>query len=191
MSQSDAPTSIPHVKHLQPLPMSDEKPDSSRTPREVFSSLVQEHHRMALLYARTLSGSAQTAKDLAQDSFLAAWQNWNRFDITRDFATWLRGIIRNKWREHCRKHSRESLWDDDALSSLEATIQELPQDHFFHHLTDCLEKLPDTLSAPVLAHYYQSLSTAETAAQLNTSESATRKRLQRARQALRDCLSKK
>ncbi len=62
---------------------------------------------MALLYARTLAGEEHTARDLAQEAFLLAWQSWSKFDITRDFASWLRGIIRNKWREHCRKHSLE------------------------------------------------------------------------------------
>ena len=94
-----------------------------------------------------------------------------------------------KWREHCRKNSRESSWDDEALSRLEDTLKEMPQSGFFDQLKDCLDKLPDTLLRPVLAHYYQDLSTAETADQLNTSEAATRKRLQRARAALKICLT--
>lgn len=132
-------------------------------------------------------------RDLAQEAFLSAWRNCARFDITRDFASWLRGIIRNKWREHCRKNSRISTWDEEALSELEATLQTLPQTGFFDHLKDCLDKLPESLPEslrdPVLAHYYQELSTAETAKQLHTSEAATRKRLQRARQALKTCLT--
>lgn len=144
---------------------------------------------MALLYARTLSGSEHTSRDLAQEAFLAGWQNWARFDVTRDFGGWIRGIIRNKWREYCRKNSRLSSWDEDALSRLEDTLQEMPATGFFDHLKDCLDRLPETLRGPVIAHYYEELSTAEAAAKLKASESATRKRLQRAREALRDCLT--
>ncbi|MDG1671317.1 MAG: sigma-70 family RNA polymerase sigma factor [Akkermansiaceae bacterium] len=161
------------------------------TPRQTFSGLAREHHRMALLYARTLTGEEHTARDLAQDAFLLAWQNWAKFDITRDFASWLRGIIRNKWREHCRKNSRVSHWNEEALSELENTMQSMPETGFFDELKDCLDKLPETLLSPVLSYYYQSLSTAETAEQLNTSEAATRKRLQRARTALKTCLTQK
>ena len=161
------------------------------TPRQTFSVLAREHHRMALLYARTLAGEEHTARDLAQDAFLLAWQNWAKFDITRDFASWLRGIIRNKWREHCRKNSRVSHWNEEALSELENTMQSMPETGFFDELKDCLDKLPETLLSPVLSYYYQSLSTAETAEQLNTSEAATRKRLQRARTALKTCLTQK
>lgn len=144
---------------------------------------------MALVYARTLSGDEHTARDLAQEAFLSGWRNWSRFDITRDFGSWLRGIIRNKWREHCRKNSRASEWDEEALSQLEATLQKVPQSAFFDRLKDCLDQLPETLLGPVLAHYYQDLSTAEAAEKLQASEPATRKRLQRAREALKNCLT--
>ncbi|MDA7864080.1 sigma-70 family RNA polymerase sigma factor [Akkermansiaceae bacterium] len=164
---------------------------SDSTPRQAFSALAREHHRMALLYARTLAEEEHTARDLSQDAFLLAWQNWARFDVTRDFGSWLRGIIRNKWREHCRKNSRLSSWDDEALSQLEDTIKELPESGFFDQLKDCLDQLPETLLGPILAHYYQDLSTAEAADQLNTSEAATRKRLQRGRAALKSCLTTK
>lgn len=159
------------------------------TPREIFSQLAEEHHQMALVYARTICGNEHLARDLAQEAFLSGWRNWSRFDVTRDFGSWLRGIIRNKWREHCRKNSRMSSWDEESLSKLEETIQQLPATGFFDHLTACLEKLPETLRTPVLAHYYQELSTAETAEQLKASEPATRKRLQRAREALKKCLT--
>ena len=96
-------------------------------PRATFSELIRDHHRMAILYARTLSGNEHTARDLAQEAFLTGWKNWSRFDITRDFSAWIRGIIRNKWREHCRRESRTSAWDEEALSNLEASFQELPQ----------------------------------------------------------------
>lgn len=115
MSQSVPLFSISHVNHNPVLNL------SSPNPRQTYSELIREHHRMALLYARTLSGDEHTSRDLAQDAFLVGWQNWAKFDITRDFPSWLRGIIRNKWREHCRKESRTSAWDDEALSALEST----------------------------------------------------------------------
>jgi len=172
---------------VNPLPIPDLSPPPN--PRDHFSALAREHHRMTLLYARTLSGNEQTARDLAQEAFLIGWQNWDRFQVTQDFGSWLRGIIRNKWREHCRKNSRETAWDEEALSQLEASIQTAPDSGFFDQLGECLRKLPESLSAVISAHYYQHLSTLETANLIQTSEAATRKRLQRARQALKICLT--
>lgn len=159
--------------------------------RKEFSQLAETHHRMAILYARALTHSEATARDIAQDAFLAAWKNWNKFDITRDFPTWLRGIIRNKWREHCRKHSKESQWDEQSLSELEASMQDIPQTNFFDHLKECIQSLPEKLATPIQSYYYQTQSTAQSAKQLKLTESALRKRLQRARQTLKECLVSK
>jgi RNA polymerase sigma-70 factor (ECF subfamily) len=167
-----------------------DEPSIQPKARELFSSLAREHHQMVILYARAISGSGEVAQDLAQDAFLAGWQSWVRFDPTRDFGTWIRGIIRNKWREHCRKNARMRAWDEEALSRLEKAFQEMPVPGLFDQLEVCLEKLPETLRDPVVAHYYEDLSTAEAAAKLDASEPATRKRLQRAREALKECLSK-
>ena len=40
------------------------------------------------------------------------------FDVTRDFGAWLRGIVRNKWRDHLRRHRREVDVDDATLEAL-------------------------------------------------------------------------
>ena len=184
MSQFGSPKSIEGVNTVS-MPLSPSHP----TPREAFSLLAKEHHQVVILYARTISGNEEVARDLAQEAFLAAWLSWSRFEVTRDFGVWIRGIVRNKWREYCRKNSRMSSWDEDALSRLEETLQQMPPTGFFDQLKDCLEKLPETLRGPVKAHYYDDLSTAEAAAKLETSEAATRKRLQRAREALKACLT--
>lgn len=184
MSQLGALKPIAGVKQL-----SMSLPPTQPLPREAFSSLVREHHQMALLYARTLSRDEHTARDLAQEAFLSGWQHWDRFDVTRDFGSWIRGIIRNKWREYCRKNSRLSSWDEEALSRLEETLQQVPETRFYDQLKDCLDKLPESLLQSVDAYYYRHLSTAESADELKISESASRKRLQRAREALKNCLT--
>ena len=83
--------------------------------RQAFAALAREHHRCLLIYARALVGNHATAADLAQDAFVAAWKNLGRFDVTRDFGAWLRGIVRNKWRDHLRRHRREVDVDDATL----------------------------------------------------------------------------
>lgn len=64
--------------------------------RSRFSEMIRDHHQPLLAYARILSGNPERARELVQDAFVAAWQAIRRFDITRDFGSWLRGIVRNK-----------------------------------------------------------------------------------------------
>lgn len=75
--------------------------------REDFSGLVRENHATLTAYARMITGDGVKAGEIVQDAFVTAWQNIGKFDVTRDLPSWLRGIVRNKWREACRRGNRE------------------------------------------------------------------------------------
>ena len=134
-------------------------PDSMAIPpadRQNFATLAREHHRCLLIYARALSRNEATAADLVQDAFIAAWRNLGRFDVTRDFGAWLRGIIRNKWREHLRRHAREVDVDDATLEAWEFRFalwdanRSPGNDDLLVTLDDCLKHLPDTMCEAVI-----------------------------------------
>jgi RNA polymerase sigma-70 factor (ECF subfamily) len=165
--------------------------------RQAFAALARDHHRCLLVYARALAGNHATAADLVQDAFVAAWTNLGRFDVTRDFGAWLRGIIRNKWREHLRRHRREIDVDDATLEAWEARFAawdkpgQNQSPELMDSLDDCLRRLPDAMGAAVRRFYYHDEPGDALAASLGIDSAALRKRLQRARQALRDCLDRK
>lgn len=167
------------------------------TSSTAFAILAREHHRGLLVYARALSGNEATAADLVQDAFLTAWNGLGRFDVTRDFGAWVRGILRNKWREHLRRHAREVDVDEETLAGWEARLASWDEarredrGEVFLALEDCLRRLPDGLGEPVRRFYYEGGSGEGVAASLGLDSAALRKRLQRAREALRDCLDHK
>lgn len=162
-----------------------------------FAILAREHHRGLLVYARALCRDEATAADLVQDAFLTAWRSLARFDVTREFGAWMRGIIRNKWREHCRKHHREVDVDDDVLTLWENRMAAMEQSRHdgrgpvFDALEDCLTRLPENLSDVVQRFYYRREDGQNAAAALGIDPAALRKRLQRARELLRQCLDRK
>ena len=86
-----------------------------------FSDLVRAHHRELLVYATALTRDTATARDIVQDAFIVAYEKREVFDVTRDFATWMRGIVRNKWREWLRKNRRYDLGDHE-LARMDADI---------------------------------------------------------------------
>ncbi len=160
--------------------------------RNLFSELVRRHHLMLLSYARVLADAEGTARELVQDAFVAAWQNIGKFDVTRDFAVWLRGIVRNKWREHCRLHAREVILDEAALSRLEEMLAPhgTGDDSLFARLAECRTKLPPPMADAIRVFYDEDHNSEDAAAILAMNPAALRKRLERAREALRDCLAK-
>jgi len=164
--------------------------------REEFSELAEVHHRELLVYARSLTKEDSTSRDIVQDSFVAAWRNKDKFDITKDFATWMRGIVRNKWREALRKNKRLVSLEDDVLESIDAEMgdwQSARNDggpSVFMKLEQCLAKLPVSMLEAVKSFYYEGNSSDEVASLLNIGSATVRKRLERARLGLKACLNK-
>lgn len=149
-----------------------------------------------LIYARALTREEATAADLVQDAFVTAWQNLLRFDVTRDFGAWMRGIVRNKWRDHLRRYKREVDVDQETLEAWEqrfGTWDEGRQQgaDLFVQLEDCLVRLPAAMQEAVAAYYYSGEPGNSIASHLGIDGSTLRKRLQRAREALRECLNQK
>ena len=168
--------------------MSQNEPIDSRA----FEILVREHHRMLLAYAMALTSNAAVAEDLAQDAFLAAYQHLDRFDPARDFAAWVRGIVRNKYREWARKR-REIPVTESVLEGLEQQhgswhgAADKAED-VLHALQTCLGKLPEHFARVVDMFYMKDLPGAEIATRMSQTETAVRKRLQRARERLATCI---
>ncbi|BCX47247.1 hypothetical protein HAHE_11550 [Haloferula helveola] len=158
--------------------------------RARFTDLIRGHHRGLVAYATALVKSEAAARDLVQDSCVAAWQSLSKFDVSRDFGTWMRGIVRNKWREYCRKHSREVALDEETLSRLEEPYERSPDDSaLFARLAECRGKLPEPMADAIRVTYDEGRTSDEAAEVLSTTATALRKRLERARDALRRCMS--
>lgn len=177
---------------------SEESPESVPGPDPVpdFATLVRDHHRELLVYARALSGDSATARDIVQDAFIVAYEKFAIFDVTRDFATWMRGIVRNKWREWVRSNRFVEL-PDVELASIDRDVAQWQESHLqgqglvFEALALCMSLLPERLRQAIDAFYYREDRGGEAAEQLGVAPSALRKRLQRARELLRECVARK
>ncbi|MEM7602511.1 MAG: RNA polymerase sigma factor, partial [Verrucomicrobiota bacterium] len=138
-------------------------PDSEEldpTNDQDFTTLVRLHHRELLVYARALTRDSATARDIVQEAFIVAYEKVQTFDVTRDFPTWMRGIVRNKWREWVRKNKRYSLTDTE-IANIDADIAAWQSEkaeresELFDSLRTCLHRLPENLSEAVHACYYE------------------------------------
>lgn len=157
--------------------------------KPVFGEVVRENQDMMLVYARTLLRDETVAREVVQEALVSAWKGMARFDVTQDIGAWLRGIVRNKWKDVCRKEGRKREFAQEDLEYLEAQMSALAQrPAVFDDLADCRQKLPDEMGEVVSLSYDEGLKSEAVAEKLKISAATVRKRLQRARGLLKDCL---
>lgn len=158
-----------------------------------FEVLVREHHRRALAYALSLVRREGIAEDLVQDAFLTAYQNLSKFDSTRDFGSWLRGIVRMKYLEWTRRH-REQAMDNEILDVIDMRHSEWEQAgrdksiEVLEALQYCLNCLQEIAKQTIEFFYMEKLRCAEIAGRMETTQEVVRKRLERARRNLFHCI---
>lgn len=136
-----------------------------------------------------------TSEDIAQDAFLSAWQHLRRLQNPDSFLPWLRQITRNLARDHLRAKARAPHPVDDMDAAIQAAADPAPSP--VHALIDAerqaaaadlISALPSESRETLLLFYREGQSSQQVATLLGLSDAAVRKRLSRARQALRDDL---
>ena len=159
---------------------------------KAFEILVREHHRRTMAFALSLVNNPSVAEDLVQDGFVTAYRKLDSFDGSRDFGAWVRGIVRNKYREWARAQKEMPLEPEvlDALDRQHGIWHEAASGpgELLASLRECIGKLPDAIRQTVDAFYMEQLSGRETATRLSIEEAVVRKRLQRARKSLGLCI---
>jgi RNA polymerase sigma-70 factor len=166
--------------------------------RDLFEILARENSGMLTAYLRCHVHSPQEAEDLFQESLVTAWRNLDKFDRDRPFGPWLRGIAANLVLAHYRKAARQAKsCEPVVLQQLEerfALMQKQPGDTWdekLEGLRDCLKRLPGHFRDAVRLRYEEDLSGPKLAERLQISLENMKKRLQRGRQWLLECLGAK
>jgi RNA polymerase sigma-70 factor (ECF subfamily) len=163
------------------------KSTESDTPR--FERITRAQQSMMLVYARTLLRDEELARKVVQEALLAAWRGMERFDVSRDTGAWLRGIIRNKWKDACRREGRRPEFTEENLEYLDLKMERLSErPAIFDDLAECREKLPEDMKEVIRLSYDEGAKSEEAGEHMGIAAATVRKRLERARILLRDCL---
>jgi RNA polymerase sigma-70 factor, ECF subfamily len=104
-----------------------------------FEALFRAHWAQAFRAAYLVVHDAAAAEDIAQEAFLAAVRNLDRFDRRRPFGPWLHRIVVNRaidWSRRRRLRGEVELHDapveqteSDVGSDTVAALQRLSPDH--------------------------------------------------------------
>ncbi len=159
--------------------------------QQAFAELVERHQRAVFNLTYRMLGEAREAEDAAQEAFLRAYQHIDRYDADRPFKTWLLSIASNYCIDRIRKRRLTWLSLDEPLPPHPAlnSHEEGPEDSAISSQRDAvvhqlLNQLAPEYRAAVVLRYWYDMSYAEIAEILDTTESAIKSRLFRARQSL-------
>jgi RNA polymerase sigma-70 factor (ECF subfamily) len=166
--------------------------------------LSQEERARLVGLCRKLTGNADVAEDLAQETLLLAWRSLEGLREPEKRAQWLAGIARNvslRWlRQQGRDQAHSLVLPQDSIESGTTSLEELVADEFDleielerRELVTLLDRalalLPAETRAVLVKRYIEESPLAEIAAQMDTNASAVAMRLQRGKLALRKVLT--
>ncbi|HEY0553854.1 MAG TPA: sigma-70 family RNA polymerase sigma factor [Thermoanaerobaculia bacterium] len=152
--------------------------------RSAAERLVERTYRGVFSLLRRLSGDAELAADLTQETYRKAWAALPGFDRRAQFSTWLFRIAYTTFLNHLRRPRRlvpleekhEAAVPDPAPGAEETVGRDMEGDR----LRRAVLGLPDELRYLVTAIFWGDLPVKELARQEGITPVAIRKRLKKA-----------
>ena len=153
--------------------------------KEMYSLLVERYQNMVLGYAFHLCKNQDTASDLAQETFIAAYNTLDRLKEPAAFPNWLMGIVRNKYRNLGREYRIPTI----PLTELGIDIPDSGQKPMYseeqlENISKYVSSLPEDYQEVVLLRYLQGFSYKEIAKILKVPVTTVTGRLTHARRFL-------
>ncbi len=153
-----------------------------------FKTLLIENIPALRAFAFSLSGAADRADDLVQETLTKAWANQHSFQTGTNLKAWVFTILRNEFYSRMRKKGREV---EDVDGNLSAALAVNGNQHSHMDLLDmraALKQLPPDQREALLLVSASELAYEEAAAVCGVAVGTIKSRVNRARARLADIL---
>ena len=158
-----------------------------------WEPLVRAHQKAVFRLSYLLLGDPDDAEDVAQETFLRAWNHIKRFDVTRPLRPWLLGIASNLASNRKRSAGRyisaltRAFRNEPPLPNMEdKSLQHMQA----NELWQAVQLLNTADQQIVYLRYFLELSVAETAEVLQVAEGTIKSRSSRALDKLRKIIQR-
>lgn len=167
--------------------------------RAAFATLMERWELPVKSFAARIVLNATEAEDVAQETFVAVWQNRARFRPGAEFKPWVFTIALNLARKCLRWWRRRpsvslDAWNDATPSSPQtptepaAGADRLVRAEVATAVRDAIAALPPELREAIVLFEYENLSHAEIAGIVGATPKAIETRIYRAKEKLRAAL---
>jgi RNA polymerase sigma-70 factor (ECF subfamily) len=158
--------------------------------RAWFERLMAENERLVLRTAFRLLGSAEDARDAAQEVFLRLFRHLGRMEDGRDTRPWLYRVTVNVCHDLRRRGGHEELDENRALPGPDPEMA-AGTSEAMRHVQAARRRLPEKERAAVVLRDIEGLTTREVAEILGSSEATVRSQIASARLKLRAIVGRK
>lgn len=159
-----------------------------------FETLYRSYNNRIYNFARQITGSAEDAGDIVQESFIKAWNSLPGLRQESTFGIWLHRIALNLSRDFLKKRGRElsiNLGTDGEVVELQVEDPSPNPEHtvISSETQAAVRRAVETLSADhrlvVTMHHLEGMDVESIARIMGISKGTVMSRLSRAREALR------
>ena len=160
----------------------------------VLNALYQENYPKVEKFILANNGSADQAKDIFQDAFLACWRNiqLDKFVPANDTALsgYLYRIARNKWMDHLRsgQYLRTVPLPDGQPEEADLEADDSEQHLYLEAVRDNFGKLGDSCRDVLIRFYFRKETMTTIAAAFGWTDATARNTKYRCLQKLKDFL---
>ena len=152
-----------------------------------LEALFRSHWPRALRAAYLVVHDATAAEDIAQEAFIAAVRNLDRFDRRRPFGPWLHRIVVNRAIDWARARSLRREVGGEQFASTASPEERVP-DRIADETLDALAGLSPDHRAVIVLRYLLEYSPGEIAELLDVPRGTVNSRLRRGLDALQETM---
>jgi RNA polymerase sigma-70 factor (ECF subfamily) len=159
---------------------------AQRGDKEAFGRIVTKYHRLVLSVTYRLCSDAELADDVAQDTFLRAWQRLPDFSPKRDSSlrAWLCRIAHNRTIDLLRQTKPQSTLEAYDEANEPGPLQQVVAEESISEVQAAIQRLPESTRSALILREYEGLSYAEIATVLDIPVGTVMSRLYHARRRL-------
>ncbi|MCG9972992.1 RNA polymerase sigma factor [Christiangramia crocea] len=156
----------------------------------VFGELVDRYQNFVFTIAIRMLKVSEEAEEVAQDSFIKAFESLSSFRGEAKFSTWLYRIVYHKALDRIKKNKRQQTYEiieevtDDSLDHIENGLEYLLSEERSRVINDCISMLPEEEAAIISLYYFEEQSVKEIAEVTNLTEENIKIKLYRSRKKL-------
>lgn len=144
-------------------------------------------------FVRSLVWDRARCDDVLQEAALVLWREFERYDPSRPFGAWARGVTAKIILKHAARDRRAPVpFSLEAIDVLQTAFSVFDDAGSAEEaaLSDCLQRLPDRSRVLVQLRYGHVLQLSDIAARVKSTPDAIQKALVRIRAALQACIER-